>query len=289
MIKADFGEQLEDDNMLSYSGDSGMRLHNVYSLLYNRCVYEAAEKYSQNGPFLFSRSAWSGSQCYPSQWGGDPQADWGGLAASIRGALSWGMSGIAIFCYRRGRFLQRYPRCRTICSMEPGSGVFSSYAITRDWSARTMELWQLRRKEAANQALRLRYRLLPYIQSIMLQASESGLPLMRAMALAFPEDRASWAFEEQFMFGEDILVAPCLESGGHVEFYLPEGEWRCFFSGKVFTGGKVYQQCNRLEQMTVLVKQGAKIPLGPDVEHTEQLGGEAKVACYWPENLKGQV
>ena len=62
MIKADFGEQLEDDNMVSYSGDSGNRLHNVYSMLYNRCVYEAAEKYCKTGPFLFSRSAWTGSQ-----------------------------------------------------------------------------------------------------------------------------------------------------------------------------------------------------------------------------------
>ncbi|MFT5283789.1 MAG: alpha-D-xyloside xylohydrolase, partial [Yoonia sp.] len=70
MIKADFGEQVEDDNMLAHNGDSGKRLHNVYSLLYNKCVYEAAQKYSQNGPFLFSRSAWTGSQRFPSQWGG---------------------------------------------------------------------------------------------------------------------------------------------------------------------------------------------------------------------------
>ncbi len=75
MIKADFGEQVEDDNMLAYNGDSGHRLHNVYSLLYNRCVYQAAEKYCQTGAFLFSRRAWIGSQRYRSQWGGDPQAD----------------------------------------------------------------------------------------------------------------------------------------------------------------------------------------------------------------------
>ncbi len=104
MIKADFGEQVEDDNMLAHNGDSGKRLHNVYSLLYNKCVYEAAQKYSQNGPFLFSRSAWTGSQRFPSQWGGDPQADWGGLIGSIRGALSWGMSGAPYFATDVGGF-----------------------------------------------------------------------------------------------------------------------------------------------------------------------------------------
>ena len=83
MIKADFGEQIEPD-MLAFNGDSGDRLHNVYSLLYNRCVYAAAELYGKTGAFLFSRASWTGSQKYPAQWGGDPQAYWGGLAASLR-------------------------------------------------------------------------------------------------------------------------------------------------------------------------------------------------------------
>ena len=68
MIKADFGEQIESD-MLAYNGDHGHALHNAYTLLYNRCVYEAAARYSQSGPFLFSRSAWTGSQRYPAPVG----------------------------------------------------------------------------------------------------------------------------------------------------------------------------------------------------------------------------
>ena len=62
MIKADFGEQIEDDNMIAHNGERGHALHNVYAFLYNQCVYEAAEKYSPSGPFLFSRAAWIGSQ-----------------------------------------------------------------------------------------------------------------------------------------------------------------------------------------------------------------------------------
>ena len=103
MIKADFGEQIEPD-MLAYNGDSGDRLHNVYSLLYNRCVYEAAELYCKSGPFLFSRSSWTGSQRYPAQWGGDPQADLGGLAASMRGGISWGLSGAPFYATDIGGF-----------------------------------------------------------------------------------------------------------------------------------------------------------------------------------------
>jgi alpha-D-xyloside xylohydrolase len=69
MVKADFGEQIEPD-LLAYNGDSGHRLHNVCSLLYNRCVYEAAELYCKSAPFLFSRASWIGSQRYSAQWGG---------------------------------------------------------------------------------------------------------------------------------------------------------------------------------------------------------------------------
>jgi alpha-D-xyloside xylohydrolase len=81
MIKPDLGEQIEDD-CLAHNGDQGQRLHNVYPLLYNRCVHEAAERYRPSGSFLFSRSAWAGSQRYPGQWGGDQQADFEVLSAS---------------------------------------------------------------------------------------------------------------------------------------------------------------------------------------------------------------
>ena len=63
---------------------------------------------------------------------------------------------------------------------------------------------------------------------------------MRAMPLAFPNDRVAAAFESQFMFGDDMLVAPCLKPGGEVEFYLPEGEWQRFPSEQTYQGGKVY-------------------------------------------------
>ena len=78
MIKADFGEQVEDDNMLAHNGDCGHRLHNVYSLLYNRCVYRAAEKYSKTGAFLFSRSAWTGFAALSQSMGRRPTSRLGG-------------------------------------------------------------------------------------------------------------------------------------------------------------------------------------------------------------------
>src|SRR5258708_14445828 len=95
VIKSDFGEHVPDD-AVAVNGDRGARLHNVYPLLYNHCIYDATRKFtSADGKptIVWGRAGWAGSQRYPVQWGGDPQSDWEGLAASIRGALSWGLSG----------------------------------------------------------------------------------------------------------------------------------------------------------------------------------------------------
>lgn len=281
MIKVDFGEQIEDENMLASNGEYGSALHNVYTLLYNRCVYEAASLYSKNGPFIFSRSSWTGSQCYPAQWGGDPQADWGGLAASLRGGLSWGLSGSPFYATDVGGFYKDTRDAELFVRWIQAS-VFSAHMRLHGIGQREPWSYGAEAEQAANKALELRYKLLPYLKKTMLQASESALPVQRAMVLAFPDDRASWHFEDQFMFGDDILVVPCLQPGGAVEFYLPQGQWLMFEDGREFSGGQVHQLTLALDQQAVFVKANTKIPLGKAVENTEQLDNIEQVVGYWP-------
>lgn len=281
MIKADFGEQIEDENMLASNGESGMALHNIYTLLYNRCVYEAAKMYSKNGPFLFSRSAWTGSQCYPAQWGGDPQADWGGLAGSLRGGLSWGLSGSPFYATDVGGFYKDTRDAELFVRWTQAS-VFSAHMRLHGIGQREPWSYGEAAEAAANQALSLRYKLLPYIKNTMLQASKTGLPVQRAMVLAYPNDKAAWAFEDQFMFGDDMLVVPCLQPGGKVEFYLPKGEWKMFNDHRSFAGGTVHTLTLKLDEIAVFVPAGRKIPLGQDVEHTDQIASIDDIVAYWP-------
>lgn len=273
MIKADFGEQLEDDNMLAYNGDSGIRLHNAYSLLYNRCVYEAAAKYCQSGPFLFSRSAWAGSQRYPSQWGGDPQADWGGLIGSIRGALSWGMSGAPYFATDVGGFYKdkRDPLLFVRWSQ---AAVFSAHMRLHGIGQREPWSYGPEAEAAVNKALKLRYILMPYIYSVMHQASETGLPVMQAMPLAFADDRIAQSFEMQYMLGDSMLVAPCTNPHSKVEVYLPKGDWLRFPCATPFSGGQLLTLSLELDEMAVFVKQGHTISIGEQVEHTQAISGD---------------
>jgi alpha-D-xyloside xylohydrolase len=280
MIKPDFGEQIEDD-ALAFNGETGRALHNVYALLYNRCVYEAAERYSKNGAFLFTRATWSGGQRYPSQWGGDPQADWDGLAASLRGALSWGMTGAPYFATDVGGFYGD-TRDPVLYVRWAQASVFSAHMRLHGIGAR--EPWSYGREAeaAAMAALRLRYRVIPYLCTAMEQAAATGLPVQRAMVLAFPQERAAWAFETQFMSGDDILVAPCINAEGTVEVYLPTGRWRRFPSGEVFEGGRTYRLALTLAEMAVFVRDGRRIPLAAPAAHTGlwPLGSIAQ--DHWP-------
>ena len=265
MVKTDFGEQV-GDNAVAHNGDGGRRLHNVYPLLYNRCVYEAMERFAPNGAFLFGRAGWAGSQRYPAQWGGDPQADWEGLAASLRGGLSWGASGAPCYAtdiggfYADGRDAELFVRwCQ--------AAVFSSHIRFHGIGTREPWSYGAEAEAAIGKALRLRYRLMPYLWKTLAQAHETGLPVQRAMALAFPDAPPAWMFEGQFMFGDDLLVVPATEPGGRIRVYLPAGRWHDWESGEVFEGGgRVYKRRLMLDEMAIYAREGAEIPLGPDTD-----------------------
>jgi alpha-D-xyloside xylohydrolase len=262
MIKPDFGEQIEPD-VLAYNGATGAELHNVYALLYNRCVYEAASKFGANGAFLFSRASWTGSQRYPSQWGGDPQADWGGMAGNLRSGLSWGLTGAPYYATDVGGFYgdQRDP---VLYVRWLQMAIFSAHLRLHGIGAREPWSYGPEAEAHAMTALRWRNRLLPYLQAAIEASANTGLPVQRPMVLAFLADRAAWAFEDQFMFGDDMLVAPCLRPDGKASVYLPAGEWRRFPAREPFAGGRVHDLIVSLGDMAVFVRRGTRIPLGPE-------------------------
>jgi len=290
MIKADFGEQVQDNNMLAYNGERGHALHNVYSFLYNQCVYEAAEKYSPSGPFLFSRAAWIGSQRFNSQWGGDPQADWEGLMGNIRGGLSWGASGAPFYATDVGGFYKD-TRDDALYVRWAQAAVFSAHFRLHGIGQREPWSYSTEANEAATQALHLRYQLMAVIYDAMQAAVTSGVPVQRAMVLAFPQERQAWMFENQFMFGDHLLVAPCFSPQGKVEVYLARGQWARFAPGKdydktLYEGGQCHTLSLKLDDLAVFARTNVKIPLCDKVEHTGEFNGSPIIADTWtcPEN-----
>jgi alpha-D-xyloside xylohydrolase len=282
VIKTDFGEQIEDD-MVAANGDSGRRLHNVYPLLYNRCVYGATKRYNEahgrGAPMVWGRDGFIGSQRYPMQWGGDPQSDWEGMAASIRGGLCYGLSGVPYHATDVGGFYGAEQPDAELYLRWTANAIFSSHFRYHGIGAREPWAFGEEAERVAKRLLEFRYRMIPYIAGAAEQAARTGLPLMRAMPLAFPQDRAARGFELQYLFGDALLVAPITRPGGTVEVWFPAGEaWHDLETGERIEGGQSRIVTRTLEQLPAWGREGHVLCLGREVRHTGEIDVAAPVA-----------
>ncbi len=213
---------------------------------------------------------WAGSQRWPVQWGGDPQSDWGGLAASIRGMLSWAASGSPWYATDIGGFYGDQPDPELFIRWCQAA-VFASHMRFHGMGAR--EPWSFGDEALpyVRAALELRYRLIPYIEAALAESAATGLPLTRPMALAFPEQREAHGFDTQYMFGPDLLVAPILQPGGAVTVWLPEGRWWSWHTGESLAGARRLELSLPLDRFPLFARDGAAIPLAEPRE---------SVACW---------
>jgi len=283
VIKSDFGEQVPDD-AVAFNGDTGRRLHNVYPLLYNRCIYEATEQLGRkedSPPIVWSRAAWSGSQRYPIGWGGDPQSDWEGLAASLRGGLSWGMSGNPYHSSDIGGFYGSEQPSAELYVRWLQAAIFGSHVRVHGMGEREPWAFGAEAEAVAKKWLAFRYRLIPYLERAIEQATRAGLPIMRAMPLAFPGNALLRQFETQFMCGDALLVAPIVQAGGEVEVALPPGAWFDLNTRRRFPGRQLLRYKAKLEQFPVFGREGMALPLGHAVQHTGQIDAAAPLEMLW--------
>jgi alpha-D-xyloside xylohydrolase len=282
VVEADGGDDVPAD-AVAFNGDTGARLANVYPLLYERCVFDAAEKFAppdQAPPLIWSRAGWSGSQRYPVQSNGETQGDWEGLAASIRACLSNGMSGVPYHACEVGGYGAE-PLSAELYLRWLQAGVFASHLKLRAGAGR--DPWPLDAGEEriALQWLEFRYRLLPYLGTVVAQASKSGMPVMRAMPLAFPGNVLTRGHDTQFMCGEALLVAPVLAPGGEVEVALPPGAWYDLATRQRLAGRQMIRYRATLDRFPVFGREGYALPLGPALQHTGEADRDNPLNALW--------
>jgi len=149
------------------------------------------------------------------------------------------------------------------------AAIFSAHIRLHGIGAREPWSYSADAEAAVTQALRLRYQLLPYLNQVMEASSQTGLPAQRAMVLACPNEKAAWGFEDQFMLGDSLLVAPCLQPGGEVEIYLPASmgkRWKRFPGEEMFEAGRSHKLRLSLNQIAAFVPEDTSISLGPDMQ-----------------------
>ena len=117
--------------------------------------------------------------------------------------------------------------------------------------------------------LELRYRMMPYLYSAVRECTQTGMPVMRALWLHYPDDAAAVARGDQFLWGRDLLVAPVVEQGATArKVYLPRGSWYDFWNGERVEGGREISRTVDLETMPLYVRAGAIVPMGPVKQYT---------------------
>lgn len=282
-FEAGFGEQVPVD-AVAFNGDHGTRLHNVYPQLFNQCVHDAAARFQpkEAGPaVIWSRAGWSASQRHPVGWVANPQSDWEGLAASIRGGLSLGMSGNPYHGSAIGGFYGADKVDPELYVRWLQASVFASHM--RLYGIGEREPWAFgpEAEAVARKWLAFRYRLIPYLERVVVQATRTGLPVMRAMPLAFPGNALVRGFETQFLCGEALLVAPILAPGGEVEIALPPGAWYDLNTRARYAGRQVLRYRASLDQFPVFGREGHALPLGRAVQHTGEIDATNPLDQLW--------
>lgn len=272
-FKTDFGERIPTD-VVYFDGSDPVKMHNYYATLYNRVVFEVlAEKRGAGEAVVFARSATAGGQQYPVHWGGDCHSTFEAMAESLRGGLSLCLSGFGFWSHDIGGFEGTPPT--DLYKRWLAFGLLSTHSRLHG-SASYRVPWQF--DDEAVDVLRhftnLKCRLMPYLYAKACEAHRTGVPMMRAMLLEFPDDPACDTLDRQYLLGESLLVAPVFSEENIVEYYVPEGRWTDFLTGKEIVGPRWVREEHGFLSLPLLVRPNTVLAVGandqkPDYDYAE--------------------
>lgn len=265
-IKVDFGEAAPMEGFYA-SGRGGWYEHNLYPLRYNKAVADITKEVN-NENIIWARSAWAGSQRYPLHWGGDAANTDIGMDATLRGGLSFGLSGFSFWSHDIGGFVVAAPE--NLYRRWLPFGFLTSHSRAHGAPPKEPWLYNDNFVKAFRESAEMKYKLMPYIYAQAKLCTEKGLPMVRALFVEYPDDAGAWLVEDQYLFGSDILVAPMMEAGTERNVYLPKGNWIEYQSGKTYQQGWNVIEAGEIPAI-ILVRDGAVIPHAQLAQSTDKI------------------
>lgn len=267
------GDTLPDCVRHNWDGQGAdhRRAHNVYGLEMTRASVEGLQKLRPDErPFLFTRSGWAGVQRYATAWTADNQSTWEHLKLTMAMVLGSGLSGLAFTGPdvggfeggAQGELLVRWTQMGTFLPF------FRNHTALLNPS---QEPWAFGEPylSCSRSAIELRYRLLPYLYTAVWQCAQTGLPIVRPLVMACPEDPQVGALDDEFLCGDALLVAPVCEAGATArKVYLPMGEWFDFWTDERLSGPNTVSVSAPPERIPFFVRAGAVVPHWPLMQYT---------------------
>lgn len=259
-FKTDFGERIPTEGVKYYDGSDPELMHNYYTYLYNKAVYDVlVETKGADEAILFARSATVGGQQFPVHWGGDCSSNYPSMAESLRAGLSFGMSGFGYWSHDIAGFEDQaspdlYKRWTQFGLLSSHSRYHGSTAYKVPW------LYGDEAVDVAREFTELKLQLKPYLLKMAQETHETGVPMMRAMVLEFPDDPTCEDIDTQYMLGDDLLVAPVFREDGVARFYVPDDgtgqAWTNIITDTAYEPGKWYTEQYDYHTLPVLARPG---------------------------------
>ena len=280
-FKTDFAERIPFDpaQIKYYDGADSVRMHNYYAYIYNRLVYNTLKETGRDA-CLFARAATAGSQRFPVHWGGDCESTFDAMAESLRGGLSLALSGFGFWAHDIGGFEGKPPPA--LYKRWVQFGLLSSHSrLHGSGSYRVPWVYEEDGEDAKcsavlRECVKRKLSLMPYLLRAGLEAHQTGVPMLRALFLEFPQDLNTYQLDTQYMLGPNLLVAPVFTTEGEATFYVPlsehksEAKWRSWFDyGKTYEGGRWYTETHGFDTMPLLVRPGSVLPINPKLSRAD--------------------
>lgn len=254
----DFGDRVPE-NAVFYNGKRGDEMHNFYAYDYHRTISEVFREKHGDDFILFGRAAAPGDQRWVAHFAGDHPSNFAGLQSVLTGALNLCSCGFSIWGSDMGGFLG-WPEPAVYMRWNQ-FGCFSP--LMRNHGRTPREPWNYGNAAVANYKYFawVRENLLDYIYNAAADSHETGIPIMRSMAVAFPEETSASAMNDQYMFGPDLLVAPVVTEDNIKNIFIPRGQWTSLWTGETISGPTNVTTNVPLDSIPVYLKPGAVVPV----------------------------
>lgn len=272
---ATWGQRMPNNILFDFDGQptTHQQGHNVYALEMTRASYEGMKEATGMRPFMLTRAGFSGLQRYSAIWTGDNRAEEDHMMLGVRLLNSLGLSGIPFSGVDVGGFTgvptpSLYARWMQIGAFNPYFRNHSAY------NTKAAEPWSFGETvlDISRNYVNLRYRLMPYLYSAFHDASVTGEPVMRSLAIDYTHDAKIYepAYQNQYLFGKAFLVLPFESTKEFGKMYFPAGRWYDLYSDRVQAGGQESVGELSVSRLPVYVKESSIVPMQSLVQTTAE-------------------
>jgi len=288
---ADFIDQTGGNQRDVVSYDEGentthAKNRNVFALLESRATYEGLERLQPDKrPYVITRAGYAGIQRYATMWTGDSNSTWDSLALSIPMFESLGLSGEPFVGSDAGGFIGRdtgemLTRWYQVAFLTP---FCRNHKEIRSYD---QEPWRFGKyyEDIIRKFLKLRYELMPFLYTTLEEAHRTGVPVFRPLMLNYQNDPSTLNLDNEFMIGDDLLVAPILKPDVTQRLvYLPAGVWYDFWTNKNYVGGTMITVDAPLDTAPMFVRGGAIIPMWPAMNYVGERKADPITFAIYPD------